>query len=59
MSTTELDKLTYEHAKLDSAIEKMSNDKQSNENKLSVMKRHKLWLKDKIQNLESKEEQQT
>lgn len=59
MSTTELDKLTYEHAKLDSAIEKMSNDKQSNENKLSVMKRHKLWLKDKIQNLESKEEQHT
>lgn len=57
MSSSELDRLTQEHAKLHTAIEKMLDNNQADENKLSVMKKHKLWLKDKIQELESKQEQ--
>jgi len=58
MSVSELERLNSEHAKLHSAIERMLDDNISDENKLSVMKRHKLWLKDKIQELESKEQKQ-
>jgi len=57
MSSSELDRLTQEHAKLHTAIEKMLDNNQVDENKLSVMKKHKLWLKDKIQELELKQEQ--
>ena len=58
MTDQELDRLNYQHAKLHSAIEKMLNDNVSDENKLSVMKKHKLWLKDKIQELETKKQNQ-
>ena len=51
MSSSELERLN-------SDIERMLDDNISDENKLSVMKRHKLWLKDKIQELESKEQKQ-
>jgi len=57
MSSSELDRLTQEHAKLHTAIEKMLDNNQVDENKLSVRKKHKLWLKDKIQELELKQEQ--
>ena len=36
----------------------MLNDKQTDENKLSVMKKHKLWLKDKITSIETNQEYQ-
>ena len=52
MSNPELEKLKNEHNKLHTAIEKMLNDNQTDENKLSVMKKHKLWLKDKISDFE-------
>ena len=58
MADSELDRLNYQHAKLHSAIEKMLNDNVSDENKLNVMKKHKIWLKDKIQELETKEQNQ-
>ena len=58
MAISELERLNSEHAKLLSAIERMLDDNISDENKLTVMKRHKLWLKDKIQELESKEQKQ-
>jgi len=57
MSNSELDRLNQEHAKLHTAIEKLLDEKSIDENKLAVMKKHKLWLKDKIQNLESKQQQ--
>lgn len=57
MSSSELDRLTQEHAKLHTAIQKMFDDNQVDENKLSVMKKHKLWLENKIQELESKQQQ--
>ena len=56
MADSELDRLNYQHAKLHSAIEKMLNDNVSDENKLNVMKKHKLWLKDKITNIEKDQE---
>jgi len=58
MSNPELEKLKNEHNKLHTAIEKMLNDNQTDENKLSVMKKHKLWLKDKITTIETDQEYQ-
>lgn len=58
MSNPELEKLKNEHNKLHTAIEKMLNDNQTDENKLSVMKKHKLWLKDKITSIETNQEYQ-
>tara|TARA_B100000575_G_C22896723_1_gene521540 strand:+ start:503 stop:685 length:183 start_codon:yes stop_codon:yes gene_type:complete len=58
MSNPELEKLKTEHNKLHSAIEKMLNDNQTDENRLSVMKKHKLWLKDKITTIETNQEYQ-
>tara|TARA_B100000886_G_scaffold296537_1_gene223817 strand:+ start:502 stop:684 length:183 start_codon:yes stop_codon:yes gene_type:complete len=58
MSSSELEQLTYQHAKLDSAIEKHLDNSTPDQNRLSVMKKHKIWLKDKIQQLESKEQKQ-
>lgn len=58
MSNSELERLSNEHAKLHSAIEKALDDNTANDNKLSVMKKHKLWLKDKIQELEIKKQNQ-
>ena len=59
MRSPELDKLKQQHARLRTAIEKMLNTDQVNDNKLSVMKKHKLWLKDKITNIETTEFQNT
>ena len=57
-SSSELERLKLQHNKLDTAIEKMLNENQSDENKLSVMKKHQLWLKDKISNIETTKELQ-
>ena len=57
MSSSELDQLTYQHAKLDSAIEKHLDNSTPDQNRLSVMKKHKIWLKDKIENLQLKQQQ--
>jgi|TARA_B100001094_G_C17420426_1_gene434451 hypothetical protein len=54
MSNSELDRLRSEHNKLHTAIERMLDNNQSDENKLIVMKKHKLWLKDKITTIETK-----
>ena len=59
MADPELDRLNYLTCKIAFPIEKMLNDNVSDENKLSVMKKHKLWLKDKIQELETKKQNQT
>lgn len=56
MSNPELEKLKNEHAKLHVAIEKMLDTSEVDNNKLSVMKKHKLWLKDKIATLETKQQ---
>tara|TARA_B100001057_G_scaffold488129_1_gene571994 strand:- start:1774 stop:1956 length:183 start_codon:yes stop_codon:yes gene_type:complete len=53
MSNPELEKLKEQHARLHNAIEKMLDTEQVNDNKLTVMKKHKLWLKDKITNIET------
>tara|TARA_B100000989_G_scaffold286079_1_gene254384 strand:- start:336 stop:518 length:183 start_codon:yes stop_codon:yes gene_type:complete len=58
MAISELERLNSEHAKLDSAIEKHLDNTTPDQNRLSVMKKHKIWLKDKIQQLESKEQKQ-
>jgi len=58
MASSELERLNGEHAKLHSAIERMLDTNQVDDNKLSVMKKHKLWLKDKIQELETKDTSQ-
>ena len=55
MSNSELERLKNEHAKLHVAIEKML-DTSEVDNKLPVMKKHKLWLKDKIAPLETKQQ---
>ena len=57
MSSSELEQLTYQHAKLDSEIEKHLDNSTPDQNRLSVMKKHKIWLKDKIQNLQLKQQQ--
>ena len=56
MSNSELERLNSEHAKLHTAIEKELDDQKVDNNKLSVMKKHKLWLKDKIATLETKQQ---
>ena len=53
MSNPELEKLKQQHARLHVAIEKMLDTNQVDDNKLTVMKKHKLWLKDKISNIET------
>ena len=53
-----LEKLKSEHNKLHTAIEKALDQNPVDESKLSAMKKHKLWLKDKIQELETKEQNQ-
>jgi hypothetical protein len=53
MSNPELEKLKQQHARLHVAIEKMLDANQVDDNKLIVMKKHKLWLKDKISNIET------
>lgn len=58
MSNGELERLKLQHTRLHSAIERMLNDNQPDENKLSVMKKHKIWLKDKITNIETTKEYQ-
>ena len=58
MSNSELDRLRSEHNKLHTAIERMLDNNQSDENKLIVMKKHKLWLKDKITTIETKSQLQ-
>ena len=57
MAISELERLNSEHAKLDSAIEKHLDNTTPDQNRLSVMKKHKIWLKDKIQNLQLKQQQ--
>jgi|TARA_B100000073_G_scaffold113827_1_gene92089 hypothetical protein len=47
-----LEKLKNEHAKLHTAIEKELDQNPVDESKLSAMKKHKLWLKDKISDFE-------
>ena len=42
MSNSELERLKNEHAKLHVAIEKMLDTSEVDNNKLSVMKKHKL-----------------
>lgn len=58
MSNSELEKLKEQHAKLHTAIEKMLDTNQVDDNKLTVMKKHKLWLKDKITDIETTTELQ-
>tara|TARA_B100001094_G_scaffold60035_1_gene55520 strand:- start:8618 stop:8800 length:183 start_codon:yes stop_codon:yes gene_type:complete len=58
MSNPELEKLKQQHAKLHTAIEKMLDTNQVDDNRLIVMKKHKLWLKDKISDIETTSELQ-
>ncbi len=51
-----LEKLKSEHNKLHTAIEKVLDENPVDEPKLSAMKKHKLWLKDKITNIEKDQE---
>ena len=51
-----LEKLKSEHNKLHTAIEKALDQTPVDESKLSAMKKHKLWLKDKITNIEKDQE---
>jgi hypothetical protein len=56
MSFENLQKLKSEHDKLQTAIEKALDQNPVNDTKLSVMKKQKLWLKDKITNIEKEQE---
>ena len=56
MSFENLQKLKSEHDKLHAAIEKALDQNPVNDTKLSVMKKQKLWLKDKITNIEKEQE---
>ncbi len=56
MSFENLQKLRSEHDKLHTAIEKALDQNPVNDTKLSVMKKQKLWLKDKITNIEKEQE---
>ena len=50
----ELEQLKTEHARLHVAVEKMVADDDSDDVRIAVMKKRKLWIKDKIIELESK-----
>ena len=49
----ELEQLKIEHARLHVAVEKMVADDNGDDVRIAVMKKRKLWLKDKITHLES------
>jgi hypothetical protein len=55
MVNGELEQLKDEHARLHIAIEKLITNG-DDEVKLTVMKKRKLWIKDKIAHIENKEQ---
>jgi len=44
----ELERLKDEHSRLHIAVEKMSAEENTDDVRLAVMKKRKLWIKDKI-----------
>ena len=55
MVNGELEQLKDEHARLHIAIEKLSVSGDEN-TKLTVMKKRKLWIKDKISHIENNQQ---
>jgi len=56
VNNIEIEQLKTEHAKLHVVIEKMIEADDSDDIRLAVMKKRKLWLKDKISHLEQEVE---
>ena len=52
VNNIEIEQLKTEHAKLHVAVEKIIEADDGDDIRLSVMKKRKLWLKDKISQLE-------
>jgi len=52
VNNVEIEQLKVEHAKLHVAVEKMVEEDDSDDIRIAVMKKRKLWLKDKINELE-------
>tara|TARA_B100000029_G_scaffold514824_1_gene619171 strand:- start:177 stop:359 length:183 start_codon:yes stop_codon:yes gene_type:complete len=56
MVNHELERLKNEHARLHIAVEKMSAEENTDEVRLAVMKKRKLWIKDKIVQIERQDQ---
>ena len=52
VNNVEIEQLKVEHAKLHVAVEKMVEAGDDDDIRLAVMKKRKLWIKDKINQLE-------
>ena len=52
VNNVEIEQLKVEHAKLHVAVEKMVEAGDNDDIRLAVMKKRKLWIKDKINQLE-------